>query len=84
MDGAAGAETLELRHLEALMHHALAGEGGVAMQEEAHDLGAVAVILLRLLGPHLAEHHRVHRLQMGRVGGEAEMHVQIAGKLPVR
>ncbi len=83
MDRAAGAVTLELRHLEALVHHSLAGEGGVAVQEKAHDPRPLGVALLSLLGADLAEHHRVDRLEMGRVGGQAEMNPAAVGQLAI-
>ena len=39
--------------------------------------------LLRLLGAHLAEHHRVDRLEVARVGGERQVH-GVAVELAVR
>jgi hypothetical protein len=42
----------------------LAGEGRIAVHQDAGDLGPLAVAALILLGPHLAEHDRVDRLEM--------------------
>ncbi len=62
MDRAAGGVALELRQEQRLRHHALAGEGGIAVQQDGHDLLAGMVAALGLLGPHLADHHRVDDL----------------------
>ena len=43
------------------------------MQKNAHHLLAVLVADLHLLGAHLAEHYRINRLEVGRVGREREM-----------
>ena len=83
MDRAAGAEAPQLRHLEALVDHALAGEGGIAVQQEPHDARALGVALLGLLGAHLAEHDRVDRLEVRRVGGQAEMDALAVRQLAV-
>ena len=73
VDGAAGAVALEAREAEALGDDALAGEGGVAVQQDRQHLGALDVAALRLLGADLAEHHRVDRLEVARVGGQREV-----------
>ena len=83
MDRAAGAVAAEPREAERLRHHALAGEGGVAMQQHRDHLLAVGVAELELLGAGLAEHHRVHRLEMRRVRGQRQMHL-VAVELAVR
>ena len=70
VDGAAGAVALEAGEAEALGDHALAGEGGVAVQQDRQHLGAVHVAALRLLGADLAEHDRVDGLEVARVGGQ--------------
>ena len=73
VDGAAGPVAAQAREAEALGDHALAGEGRVAVQQDRHHLGALDVAALRLLGAHLAEHHRVDRLEVARVGGQAQV-----------
>ncbi len=50
---------------------------------ERHDLGVRVVGVLVLLGPRLAEHHRVDDLEMRGVGGERQMHL-VAVELAVR
>ena len=67
---------LQARQAEALGHHALAGEGGVAMQQQRQHLGALDdVAELVLLGAHLAEHDGIDDLEMRRVGGQREVDV---------
>ncbi len=77
MDGAAGAVAARARHGEAFGDHALAGEGGVAVQQHgdhraAGDLG-VAVAELDLLGARLAQHHRVDGFEVRGVRGERQV-----------
>ena len=69
VDRAAGAVADELAHRHGLVDHALAGEGGVAVQQDAHH-GAAALGVARHVLPraHLADHHRVHRLQVAGFG----------------
>ena len=70
---AAGAVAPEVGKLERFRHHALAGEGRIAVNEDAHRYFALLVTDLHLLGPHLTQHHRVDRFEMRRVGREREM-----------
>ncbi len=85
MDRTAGAVTFQVRKSEAFRHHALAGEGGVAVHEQRHHhaafVGRGAVLIL--LGAHLAERHRIDDFQMRRIGGERQMHA-VAVELAVR
>ena len=81
----AGAVALQPHQGEALGHHALAGEGGVAVDQQRHDLGPVQRPLLfrqagvgladveRLFRPRLAQHHRVDDLEVRRVGGQRQV-----------
>jgi hypothetical protein len=82
-----GAVALQPHQREALGHHALAGEGGVAVQQQRDHLGAAAVGLLQpvhgLLGARLAQHHRVDDLEVRRVGGQRQVH-RLAVELAVR
>ena len=73
---AAGAVAAQSRQPEAFGDHALAGEGGVAVDQQRHHHGAVVAggAVLILLGAHLAEHDRHDNLQMRRIGGERQMH----------
>ena len=92
VDGARRAMAAQARQAHALRHHALAGEGGVAMDQERqhpgtlferNDIAAQLVGVLVLLGARLAEHHRVDDFQMRRVGGQRQMHL-VAVELAVR
>ncbi len=58
--------------IERLGHHALAGEGGVAVDEHGQRRGVLGVAPDVLLGPGHALHHRVDRFQMGRVGSQRQ------------
>ena len=73
VDGAAGAVAAQLRKVQCLGDQALAGEGGVPVHQQAHDLVARLVVALVLLGPHLAEDDRVDRFQVRGVGGQGQM-----------
>ena len=64
MHGAAGLVTPQTRQAEAFGHNTLTGKGRIAMQQDRHDLGAVGVVQLILLGADLAQNHRVHRLKV--------------------
>ena len=80
------------RQAEDFGDHALAGEGGVAVQQQRqhlgaflqrHDLLAGAAIDLVLLGARLAHHDGIDDLEMRRVGGQRQMHL-VAVELAVR
>ncbi len=73
MDGAAGPVAVELRHIERFRHQALAGEGGIAVQQQAHHLFARLVVALALLGADLALHHGVGGFQVRGVGGQRQV-----------
>ena len=74
VDRPAGAEADKIGQFERLGDEPLAGKGGVAMHQDAGHLAARGVAALLLLRPHLAEHDRVDRLEMRRVGGERQVH----------
>ncbi len=86
VQGAVGLVTLQPHQGETLGHHALAGEGGVAVQQQRQDLAATALGVLAhvegLLGARLAQHHRIDDLQVGRVGGQRQVDV-VAVEAPV-
>ena len=84
VDRAGGAVAAQARQAEALGHHALAGEGGIAVDEqrqhagallERHDVAARLVGVLVLLGARLAEHHRIDDLEVRGVGGQRQVHL---------
>ena len=66
MDGAAGAVAIELRKVQRLGHYALAGERGVAMDQERNDAGVLGVAQPFLLGAHHAFDHRIDGFEVAR------------------
>ncbi len=94
MDRPAGAVTLQSRKRETFSNHALPGKGGIAMQQERQDGGAVGVarigdepaILCReliLLGAGLAQDHRVDDFQMAGICRQRKVN-DVAVELAVR
>ncbi len=83
VDRSAGAVAAKARQAEALRHDTLARKGRVAVQQQRQDRGAVAVVMLVLLGAHLAQHDRINRLQVRRVRRQRKMHL-VAVERPVR
>ena len=77
VDRAAGAVALQTREAETLRHHALAGEGGVTVDQQRQHQRAFARLaaVLVLFGAHLAQHDGIDDLEVGRVGREREVHV---------
>ena len=61
MHGAAGAVAKQTGQAEAFGHYALAGKGGIAMQQQWHHLGALLIAKLLLFGAYFAKHHGVYR-----------------------
>ncbi|MNU97258.1 hypothetical protein D3C71_873250 [compost metagenome] len=93
--GAADGEAAGLRHLEQLHDHALAGEGGVAVDQDRHHLLARGVLAAFLARTHGTGNHRVGDFQVRRVerqcqvdratlgshvGGEAHVVLHVAGR----
>ena len=87
MQGAAGAIALQPHQGETFGHHALTREGGVAVDQQRHDLGTVQRPLAlgharvgladveRLFGARLAQHDRVDDLEVRRIGGQRQVDV---------
>ena len=73
MDGAADAVAAEIREIEALGHQPLAGEGRVAVHQDGHDLAALGVAALVLLGARLAQHHGIDGFEMRGIGRQRDM-----------
>ena len=75
MQRTSGAVAFQVRQPEALGHHALPGERGIAMhqQRQHRDAHIRRVAMLVLLGAHFSEHHGIHDLQMRRVRRERQM-----------
>ena len=63
---------VELRKVQRLRHHALAGEGRVAVDQHGDHALALGVAQAVLLGPHDAFHHRVHRFQVAGIGRDRD------------
>ena len=80
--GAADPIALDVGHGQALGHHTLAGEGGVAVDEDRQPRVRPGRIDLVLPGPHHPEHDRIDRLQVARVGGQLHLDVR-AGRAHV-
>jgi hypothetical protein len=73
MDGAAGAVAGQAGEAETFGDDPLAGKGGVAVEQDREHLAGFLVAAGDLLGAHLAEHHRIDRLEVARVGTSAEV-----------
>ena len=68
VDGAAGGVAVQAFHLQDLVHNALTGHRGVAVDEDGQHLTAVHAVVRVSLGAGNALHHRIYRLQVGRIG----------------
>ena len=94
MNRAADAVSGEVGEIQGFGDHALSGEGGVSVEQQRQDAGAVVVAELALFRARLAEDERVDRLKVrgvrrqremnapsgeGAVGGGAEVILHIAG-----
>ena len=72
MDGAAGGVAVELGHVERFGNNTLAGEGGVAVDQQRNDAFALEVTEAILLGTDNAFDNRIDGFQVRRVGREAD------------
>ena len=77
MEAAAGGVAGDAREAEAFGDDALAGEGGVAVEQHRQDEVALDVAAGVLLGLALAEHDRIDRLEMAGVGQQREMDLDV-------
>ena len=85
MDGAAGPITRELGKIQHFCHHALAREGGIAMnQNREHFFPLNRVIQEALASSRLAFHDRVHSFKMTWIGCEVNGHGLPTGDLADR
>jgi hypothetical protein len=73
VDGAAHVVALQPPQVEGLGEDPLAGEGGVAVQDDREDQLPGVVPQAVLLGPHAAEGDRIDRLQVARVGDQVDV-----------
>ena len=72
VDRAAHPVALDVAQVERLGHHALAGEGGVAVDEDRQHRERLGVVDLVLLGPDHAHDHRVDGLEVAGVGRQLD------------
>ena len=80
VEGAARLVTGELGEVERLRHRALAGEGGVAVDEERQHLAAgFGIAADSLPGAGLALDDRIDDFEVGGVGGEANLDLLAGG-----
>ena len=70
--GAARAVALQLRQVERLRHHSLAGECRVAVQEQREDVEGLVAWELILLGPDDAFEDGVDCLEVGGISGDVD------------
>ena len=74
VEGAAGAVAGELGKVEGLGNHALAGDGGVAVDQQREDLGAgFRIAPDALAGAGAAFDDGIDDLEVGRIGREAHL-----------
>ncbi len=78
VEGAARGVARERLEVERLGHDPLAREGGVAVDQNRHHghrvVPELARLAGRLVGPRPALDHRIHVLEVARVGGEGDGH----------
>ena len=74
MHGAAGAVTARLREVQHLLVHALAGDGGIAVDQHRHHFPAPGGATPHLARIHRAADHRVDDLEMRRVERQRQVH----------
>ena len=73
VERAAHAVGVELAEIERLLDDALAGEGGVAVDQDHHPVLPGMVARAVLPGPHPAQGHRIDELQMAGIEAEREV-----------
>ncbi len=78
VDRAAGGVAIELREIQRLGHHALSGEGRVAVNQHGDDAFARRIAQPILLGTDDAFDHRIHRLQVARIGRDGDHNLAAA------
>ena len=85
VERASGAVAVEGLQVQRLRHHALAREGGVAVDQHGHHhrrvVNRLATLAARLVGARAALDHRVDDFQMARIRGESDRDPLAAGEL---
>ena len=79
MERAAGAIGLQFAQVQRLLNDPLARKGRVAVNQDHHAVLAGLVRGPVLPGPHAADRHWIHKLQMARVEAEREVHAPAVG-----
>ena len=74
VDGAAGLVAPRLRQVEGLLHHALAGDGGVTVNQHWQHLVARRILAPVLACAHRALDYRVDDLEMRGIERQRQMH----------
>ena len=84
MDRPARAIARKLRHVEHLGHDPLPDKRRIPVDQERHDFFPFRRVPERALTrPRLALDHRVHRLEVRRVGEQRQVHALAAGRRAV-
>ena len=74
VERAAGPVATGLGEVQRFHHHALAGDGRIAVEQDGHHLRAGGVVAAILPGPHRAFDHRIDDFQMRRVECQRKVH----------
>ena len=69
----AGAVAAQTGQCETFSHNTLTGKCRIAVQQNRHNLDPVGIFQLILFGADLAQNDGVHRLKVGRVGGQRQV-----------
>lgn len=77
MDSSVGGVVGQVRKMHSFIDDALSAEGGITVDQNGHNLLALLVATVELLGTGLALHHGIHSLQMGRVGHDSQADVLV-------
>jgi hypothetical protein len=75
VDRAADGVPLELRVVQTLGDDALAGERGIAVDQERDHAQTVGIAAEALLGPAAAKDHCVHRFKVAGIAGHRQVHL---------
>ena len=83
MQCAAGLVPNQFREVEGFRNNALACEGRITVDHNAHHFAPFGILALTLFGANPADNHRINDLKMRRVSVQGQVHV-IAVKLAIR
>lgn len=77
VDGAVGGVVGQIRQMHRLVDDTLAAEGGIAVNQDGHDLLALLVAAVELLGTGLALNDGIDGFQMRRIGHHSQADVLV-------